>query len=293
MDLSITTDQLHLCMSEEKALEVYRQIGFKAVDYSYDSHAFYGSCYDRDDYLEYAATLREAADRAGIKIGQMHAPLYHRRIDVAPSEAQKKEEELLEKLTHRAFEVAEVLGCPYMVMHPRKFLHYEKEEVRQEARRYNIAMFRSFDALAKKHHVKIALENMFAYDAATHLPIDTTFQTAEEIVSYIEELNSDSFVACLDTGHAHINGIAPSHMIRVLGKYLKVLHVHDNYQAMDQHLLCGYGTICWEEVLQALRDIDYEGTFSLETISMCERIPVQACLECVRFQYQVVSQLVK
>lgn len=64
------------------------------------------------------------------------------------------------------------------------------------------------------------------------MPVDTVFRTAEEIVSYLEELNSDVFVACLDTGHANINGISAAHMVKVLNQHLKVLHVHDNYAAL-------------------------------------------------------------
>ena len=101
------------------------------------------------------------------------------------------------------------------------------------------------------------------------------------------------FVACLDTGHANINGISAAHMVKVLNQHLKVLHVHDNYAALDQHLLCGYGTIDWNAFSQSLHDIRFDGVISLETSAMCTPLPEISCLDYARLAFRTVSNLVK
>ena len=106
-------------------------------------------------------------------------------------------------------------------------------------------------------------------------------------------MNSDVFVACLDTGHANINGISAAHMVKVLNQHLKVLHVHDNYAALDQHLLCGYGTIDWNAFSQSLHDIRFDGVISLETSAMCTHLPEISCLDYARLAFRTVSNLVK
>ena len=91
--------------------EGYKEIGFDAVDYSYDIHAVPNSVYDQDDYLDYAKNLKLAAVEAGIAIHQMHAPLYHRRIDMPLTKEDQQEEKFLKKMTKRGFEIAEILDA--------------------------------------------------------------------------------------------------------------------------------------------------------------------------------------
>ena len=43
-----------------------------------------------------------------------------------------------------------------------------------------------------------------------------------------------------------------------------MLHLHDNYGTRDDHSMPYFGTIDWEEIMRALRDIGYEGTFNYE-----------------------------
>lgn len=54
-------------------------------------------------------------------------------------------------------------------------------------------------------------------------------------------------------------------VVREMGAEIKVLHVHDNMRDRDFHLWPTKGTIDWSGFMQALRDIGYDGVFSLET----------------------------
>ena len=292
MKTGITTEELsYLYPDESQAIRKYAEIGFDALDYSYDMYAYPDSVYAQDGYLDYAKKIKKIADENHIIINQLHAPLFHHRIDKEMNEQEIEEENFLSKMTLRSFEVAQILDCHYIVMHPRKFYHYKTKQEHQDLRKYNIQMFRKFIPYAKKYNVQIAIENMFAFNPNTHTATDTSLRTAEEIVSYIEELGDEYFVACLDTGHANINGLEPAKMVHVLGRHLKVLHINDNFTHMDQHLICGLGTIEWDLFIQALKEISFNGVFSLETNGMVSHLDASMCEDCVRFEYQIIKKL--
>ena len=43
-----------------------------------------------------------------------------------------------------------------------------------------------------------------------------------------------------------------------------MLHIHDNYGTLDNHNPPYFGNIDWQDVMSALHDIDYKGTFNYE-----------------------------
>jgi sugar phosphate isomerase/epimerase len=53
-------------------------------------------------------------------------------------------------------------------------------------------------------------------------------------------------------------------MIRALGKRLGALHIHDNDRWKDLHQIPFAGSIDWNAVVKALKDVDYKGEFTLE-----------------------------
>lgn len=71
-------------------------------------------------------------------------------------------------------------------------------------------------------------------------------------------------VALLDVGHAHLNGWPLAETIAALGPRLYALHVHDNHGRADEHLPVGEGTIDWQPVWQALRQLPRPPVLILE-----------------------------
>ena len=53
-------------------------------------------------------------------------------------------------------------------------------------------------------------------------------------------------------------------MIRILGKDISILHLHDNSGHWDDHLVPGQGNINWPAVFDALDDIGYKGVYNFE-----------------------------
>lgn len=69
----------------------------------------------------------------------------------------------------------------------------------------------------------------------------------------------------LDVAHAHLRG-ETLHFIKRLSYRIGHIHVSDNMGERDDHLQLGLGTIDWEEVVEALREIEYRGWVVVESL---------------------------
>ena len=70
---------------------------------------------------------------------------------------------------------------------------------------------------------------------------------------------------CLDTGHLNLLRIDCRKYIPILGKRIKVLHIHDNDGITDQHKAPYTGTFNWKAFCEELAKIDYDGDIGFET----------------------------
>ena len=115
--------------------------------------------------------------------------------------------------------------------------------------------------------VKVGIENMFQSDPRRKQVSFDTCSTIPEFLRYVDTLDSEYMVACLDIGHIGlpVRDDEPWDFIRALGHdRLQSLHVHDNDYKGDKHQLPYQGTINWNEVTKALGEIDYQGDFTYE-----------------------------
>jgi sugar phosphate isomerase/epimerase len=96
-------------------------------------------------------------------------------------------------------------------------------------------------------------------------PVDTELDTPENLEAILAEL---PHLRChLDLGHCNLFGRDPVAMIRRFGSRLYHVHVHDNDGRRDLHLPPGTGSIDWTAVVQALRQVGYDRTITLEVFS--------------------------
>ena len=87
----------------------------------------------------------------------------------------------------------------------------------------------------------------------------------QQFNQYLDALDSDYAVGCLDLGHASLVGIEAQDFLRDMGgDRVKALHVSDNDYLHDTHTLPGLGCMDWDEILKALAEIDYQGNFTYE-----------------------------
>ena len=240
-----------------ESIRLLAEAGYDAIDFSLSGLRDDNHILNSDEYKNYAAKLTEEAKRNNIFFTQAHA-VYG--LDESDEEASYN---LYVKKNSRVLEVAGLLGIETVVFHPlcpKKYLG--NEEYNYHA---NMKYFRHMLKVAEKYGVKIAVENMFTSDKRVHVLRGSTCSNPYEHAYYVDSIGSDMFVACLDVGHTSLAGREAQDSIRVLGKRLQALHIHDNDYHDDMHTLPGLSEMNWDEITKALADIGYSGNFTFET----------------------------
>ena len=242
---------------EEKAVEMMAQAGFDAIDYCFIPLGKKGNIVDTGDYIKYYQNLLETAKRNNVFFNQAHA--------VTGVDADDKETKinLLIQKNIKCIEISKFMGICTLVVHPVAIGGYiGREEIVFED---NMKYFKTLLPYAEKYGVKLACENMWCSDIKRGVTRGSTCSNPFEHVRYVDEMDSDMFVACLDVGHSSLAGREAQDCIRVLGDRLQALHIHDNDYKDDMHTLPGLSEMNWDEITKALADIDYKGDFTLET----------------------------
>jgi len=128
--------------------------------------------------------------------------------------------------------LASEVGAEVVVIHPGEVRDWRLATI---AREHCVASLHQLAEEAARHGVRLALENNGRYLASLD-------QTADVLVSLLDEVNSPVLLACLDTGHGNVNG-NNLELVTKLGPRLKHLHVHDNHGNRDEHLPMGWGSM--------------------------------------------------
>jgi sugar phosphate isomerase/epimerase len=148
------------------------------------------------------------------------------------------------------------VGAEICVIHPQKFLSPEE----------NAEMYMEYLPFAKSYGVKIATENIWIWDYENDHALHAACSTPQSFCEHIVAVGDDSFVACLDIGHAEMKGSGSGavNMIRALGSKLQALHIHDCDRLHDSHQIPFSMNVDFDAVVKALKEIHYSGWFTLE-----------------------------
>ena len=240
-------------IGEERAVEYVAKAGFDAWDFSMFEMARYDWA-KRDviptdhplrspNYAAFAKKLRKIGEDNGIVCNQSHAPF--------PTICQP-----IKDMLKRAIECTAIAGGEICIIHPRN--NYNAEQ--------NAEMYFELLPFAKEHGVKIATENMWNWDKEKDQAADAACSHHDDFLAHIKAVNDPYFVACLDIGHAEMKGLDTSarECILTLGEHLAALHIHDNDRWHDSHQLPFTMSIDFEDMVSALKQIGYNGYFTLE-----------------------------
>ena len=241
-------------IGEERAVLYVAEAGFDAWDFSMVDMCKYDwgrkMLYENshplasDNYLAFARKLKQIGLDNGIVCNQSHAPF--------PSACPE-----IRSYFKRAIECTAEAGGQICIIHP------DNNKSAQE----NAEMYNELLPFAKEHGVKIATENMWNWNDEKDESTFAACATSESFVEHIDVVNDDFLVACLDIGHAEMRGSGSGavNMIHALGNRIQALHIHDNDKWHDSHQLPFSMQIDFDAVVKALRDINYQGYFTLET----------------------------
>lgn len=231
----------------------------------------------------------KAAKKYGIAIGQTHTPF----------PCWLPDRDVLERMTEvtkKAIALTDYLECRYCVVHPLYRIGMVERLSPDEEWELNKNFYTALIPALKEHHVICCLENMFQPNAECGYmaSVCSEFDVAAH---WVDELNiiagEELFGFCLDTGHVNVVHGNILHALNVLGNRIKVLHVHDNIGITDQHLSPYMGNINWEEFIQGMKKIKYEGDFNFETFRVLRVFPPELAKSCLKLVADTGRYLIK
>lgn len=279
MVLSTQTLETGASFGDIKAIKMFAEAGFDAIDYSMHS-SYCDSFIFGDGYKDYCLKLRRAADKAGLYYNQAHAPF--------PSYVRGDSDyngRIIPALV-RAVEAAGELGVKNIVVHPVAFPENQKQN--------NLDLYNFLKPHAKKAGVKIALENMWGIDPKRGYIVHNVCSSPEELSEYYDALDPEYFSVCLDLGHCGLVGEDAAEFIKVLGaQRLQALHIHDNNYKEDSHFPPYTHLLDWDKITAALREIGYKGDFTLEADSFLTHMPKELYPSALRFMHDSGRLLIK
>lgn len=251
MKTSITNAYFRKFVSESRGLELIAKAGFDGVEFNFgmvgwdwykDDIYFNDHPFVNGDYLKYAREMKRVADDNGLTINQTHAP--------APTKPK------VEEWVERAIECTAELECEYLIVHPYT-----------ESMEYNVNLAKKFLKKAKECGVKLAFENIW-HSYENGLAVGPVGCNEKSLLEFLEILNDENAVACIDIGHASMAGLntSPEKIILALNDRVKTLHIHDNDLKKDLHLIPFTKDIDFVAVAKSLKNINYSGYITLESI---------------------------
>lgn len=303
MKISIQTGDLTTQYGIENGYRMIAEAGFEAVDWNLDHALSFSevkaaekleelSIFEKsmDEILAYYDEELSAMKKNNLSITQAHAPF--------PADLPGRPEVLdyniaiYDKMIH----FCQIVGIPRLVIHGMSKSEQYPEISEEELKVLNDKMYSSLlDALRECPDVTVCMENLFAHLSQLGFGFwGGICSDPHEAAVYIDIMNQragrdNAFGLCLDTGHLNIARIPFCRYIPVLGKRIQCLHIHDNMQNDDAHLMPYTGNVRWEEFVEEMRKIGYDKDLNFETFmqtKMC-RMPAELCPQFLKIQWEI------
>lgn len=253
----------------DKGFALIKESGFDAVDIGLGAYGDRENPQDiynaSDDQFEaYFDNIRNLAKCYELIISQTHG----RCRTYTPS---LEEQEYARWVSERDLKATAILGAPACVIHQittGKWSDYYKNIPFMHSK--NKEFFDYLAPIAEKYQTCYSLETFGrAWVNGEH--IADLWSDIHLLKEQFDMLDGSWKTMCVDTGHTNeatpFGKPSPAEAIRILGKDVTLLHLHDNNGSYDQHLppLMGdRGCVDWPDVFDALDEIGYQGVYNFE-----------------------------
>lgn len=202
-------------------------------------------------------SLKRLIDSHGLEVS-VHGPVW----DMNPASYYGEIRAFTMKQIKRSINACGALGGDLVVVHPGRCPMPEVEGLFSMSKKWFVELISKCLDYAKKRDIKLSLEN---YSWSLSHP----YSYPTEMLVLAKRL--DGLGITFDVGHAYLGkGKAGkpeqkiASEIKLVGKYLTHVHIHDNHGQRDDHLPPGKGDIDFRPIIRALKEINYNGRLILE-----------------------------
>lgn len=247
--------------SDAETVRAFEGTGFRHLDYNFYRKNREGSSFMSPDWVKEVSAAAREAERLGFDFVQAHSP---------GNDYFREDRETVIKGNIRAIEACGYLGIKKLVVHSGRSSSFRGA---QDMNRYIEAVRGFYGALypaMEKYGVYVLAENYTPAGDDT-----SSFYTGEDLCRLLDYCSHPLLGVCWDTGHC--NMIAPETQyenIMRLGKYLKAVHIQDNFGLHDDHICPLLGTLDIDAVMRGLRDsgfIENGGVLTFEAENLISR----------------------
>ena len=293
MEISVQSGGIIENYGAEKTAAMIRAAGFTAIDWNinrgWDRRAVRannglpdGCIYDKslDEITAYWKEQHDAWQKYGLRVTQAHAPFPAYLFD-NPAFMEYAIEVYKSCIRYCAS-----VGIPHLVLHGISVPPGEDRLTHEEVEALNLRLYTELIPVLRETNVTVCLENLFARggNQLRQGHCADPYEAVRHIDLLNERAGKECFGLCLDTGHLHMLHGDVRKYVRIVGKRIKVLHLHDNDGASDAHMAPYTGSFPWAELLATLKEVGYDGDLSFETFAQVkpERLPEALVPEFLR-----------
>lgn len=267
-------------VEQKTAIALCARAGYEVLDFCFHDLTTYDSPFLCKNWESYTELMIQAACEWKVSYGQAHAIVY----DFLNPRA---DHELSRKIMKRCVLASERMGIPWLVIHPST--DFFAGAVMRESKAKNIAYITRLAEFAEKHHVGIAVENMWDLHIA---PKRYYCDNAEELVDLVDAIGGGNVGICWDLEHASIMEQNQRKALELIGKRLKVTHVSDQTGVNNIHVMPFQGKTNWKEAMEALADTGYEGNLNYEAQWFLNKVPMDLVLPSLVYSVEVGNYLI-
>lgn len=275
--ISIQSGDLPLQFGVDRGYGLIAEAGIEGIDWNVDHGIkpskildleYLGNCLfekSLDEILSYYKPSLKAIRREGLAFCQAHA-IFPPHVYGHPEVVDWSVE-----MNKRTIELMEAVGCPCLVIHG---VNRVSDMTEEETEALNMRFYGPLADFLRDKKTTVCLENLYVYKDGLYL--DGCCAEADMAVRYIDRLNEragrpDAFGFCVDTGHLNLLGKDPVAFVRMLGKRIRALHLHDNPGNSDAHVAPLTGGFEWKGFLAALKEVGYSGDLNFEVFMQTNR----------------------
>ncbi len=214
-----------------------------------------------DEYKNFSSnsiSIFQLAKDHKVTIQSIHLPFYPWE-EMDPASTIKAYRDTFIEKESELLKIAANRGVKIAVAHPSAEPY--KDELREENLKAVIDSFAKLNDVAKKAGIILAVEN---------LPRTCMCRDCSEIVKIYNAIPDIHF--CFDSNHSLIDDNVD--IIKTMGERIVATHISD-YEFYDEmHLFPGEGKNNWQQIMQALEEVNYSGNWNYE-IRDCSDIPAK------------------
>lgn len=198
--------------------------------------------------------LKKCADDNGIILTAGYGPTKEQNLCSADEEVVKKAMEFFEMILPKLemMDIKVLGGGLYSYWPLDPYMPMDKEKDTERA----IKNMRKLSKVAENCDVTLGMEVLNRYEGYM-------MNTCEEALRFIDAVGSSHVKVMLDTFHMNIEEDNMAAAIRLAGDKLGHLHLGEQNRRVP-----GKGSMPWQEIGQALRDINYQGAAVMEPFVM-------------------------